>query len=123
MLATLSSIGTALLLTHLLNCIAAQRPSIAPNCPASLVRFWPAVALGAILLPWLLYPVVGDASEALEFGKVLDGAVACGRRRGACHRAVAVRRVSPLRASRRHCGSLRTSVPSASCPWIMAGNA
>jgi hypothetical protein len=50
-----------------------QPPGIARNCPASLVRSWPALALGAILLPWLLYPVVGDASEALEFSKILDG--------------------------------------------------
>jgi hypothetical protein len=58
---------------HFLNCIRAVRPSIDWNGSASLVRFWPAVALGAILLPWLLYPVVGNASTALEFGNILDG--------------------------------------------------
>jgi formate hydrogenlyase subunit 3/multisubunit Na+/H+ antiporter MnhD subunit len=73
MLATLSSIATALLMIHFLNCIRAVRPSIDWNGSASLVRFWPAVALGAILLPWLLYPVVGNASTALEFGNILDG--------------------------------------------------
>jgi formate hydrogenlyase subunit 3/multisubunit Na+/H+ antiporter MnhD subunit len=73
MLAVLSSIGTALLMIHLLNCITTQQPSIDRNYSASLVRFWPAIALGAILLPWLLYPVVGNASEALDFGKILDG--------------------------------------------------
>lgn len=72
MLATLSSIATALLMTHLLNCIASVRPSIDWNGSASLVRCWPAIALGAILLPWLLYPVVGDASTALKFGNILD---------------------------------------------------
>jgi len=72
LLATLSSIGTALLMTHFLNCIATQRASIAEDCPASLGRFWPAVALGAILLPWLFAPAAGDASKALEFGNILD---------------------------------------------------
>ena len=72
LLATLSSIGTAVLMTHFLNCIATQRASIAEDCPASLGRFWPAVALGAILLPWLFAPAAGDASKALEFGNILD---------------------------------------------------
>jgi formate hydrogenlyase subunit 3/multisubunit Na+/H+ antiporter MnhD subunit len=71
-LANLSSIGTALLMTHFLNCIVAQRPDIAEDCPATLVRFWPAVVLGAILLPWALYPVAGDVSKALQLGNVLD---------------------------------------------------
>jgi formate hydrogenlyase subunit 3/multisubunit Na+/H+ antiporter MnhD subunit len=71
-LATLSSIGTALLMTHFLNCTVAQQPSIAEDCPATLVRFWPAVVLGAVLLPWAFYPVVGDVSGALQPGNVLD---------------------------------------------------
>jgi hypothetical protein len=61
------------LMTHFLNCIAAQRPSDDWNGSNSLVRFWLAIALGAILLPWLPYPVVGDASTALEFGNILGG--------------------------------------------------
>ena len=65
-LSTLSSIATALLMTHFLNCLAVPPPGAAQECPSSLVRFWPAVALGAILLPWLFYPVVGDVSNALE---------------------------------------------------------
>jgi hypothetical protein len=28
--------------------------------------------LGAVLLPWALYPVVGDVSKALQLGNVLD---------------------------------------------------
>jgi formate hydrogenlyase subunit 3/multisubunit Na+/H+ antiporter MnhD subunit len=71
-LATLSSIGTALLMTHFLNCIVAQRPGIVEDSPPSLIRFWPAVVLGAVLLPWALYPVVGDVSKALQLGNVLD---------------------------------------------------
>ena len=72
-LATVSSIGTALLMTHFLTCLAVPPPGAAQECPASLIRFWPAVALGAILLPWAFYPAVADVSNALEFGKVLDG--------------------------------------------------
>jgi formate hydrogenlyase subunit 3/multisubunit Na+/H+ antiporter MnhD subunit len=72
-LSTLSSIGTALLMTHFLNCLAVPPPGAAQECPGSFVRFWPAVALGAILLPWLFYPAVGDLSNALELGKILDG--------------------------------------------------
>jgi formate hydrogenlyase subunit 3/multisubunit Na+/H+ antiporter MnhD subunit len=72
-LAPLSSIGTALLMTHFLTRLAAPPPGAAQECPASLIRFWPALALGAILLPWAFYPAVGDISNALEFWKVLDG--------------------------------------------------
>jgi formate hydrogenlyase subunit 3/multisubunit Na+/H+ antiporter MnhD subunit len=71
-LTTLSSIATALLMTHLLNCITAQRPGIVWNGPAILVQFWPAIALAAILLPWLLYPAVGEASTSLKPGNILD---------------------------------------------------
>jgi formate hydrogenlyase subunit 3/multisubunit Na+/H+ antiporter MnhD subunit len=71
--ATLSSIGTALLMTHFLIRLAVPQPDAARECPASLIRFWRPVALGAISLPWVFYPAVGDASNALEFGKILDG--------------------------------------------------
>ena len=72
-LATVSSIATALLMTHFLICVAVPPPVGARECPASLIRFWPAVALGAILLPGFFYPVVGDTSNALQFGEILDG--------------------------------------------------
>jgi formate hydrogenlyase subunit 3/multisubunit Na+/H+ antiporter MnhD subunit len=72
-LATLSSIGTALLMTHFLICLAVPPPGAALECPTSLIRFWPAVALGAIVLPWVFYPPIGDASNALKFGEILDG--------------------------------------------------
>lgn len=71
-LATLSSIGTALLMTHFMICLSAPPPGAAQECPASVLRFWPAVALGAILLPWAFYPGVGDASYAFEFGNFVD---------------------------------------------------
>jgi formate hydrogenlyase subunit 3/multisubunit Na+/H+ antiporter MnhD subunit len=72
-LATLSSIGTALLMTHFMIRLAAPPPGAAQECPVSLIRFWPAVALGAILLPWAFYPEVGDPSYAFEFGNFVDG--------------------------------------------------
>jgi len=72
-LATVSSIATALLMTHFLICLAIPPPGTARECPASLIRFWPAVALGAILLPWFFYPAVGDTSNALQFGEFFDG--------------------------------------------------
>jgi formate hydrogenlyase subunit 3/multisubunit Na+/H+ antiporter MnhD subunit len=72
-LATISSIGTALLMTHFLICLAVPPPGAAQECPASLVRFWSVVTLGAILLPSVFYPAVGDVSKALEFGEILDG--------------------------------------------------
>jgi formate hydrogenlyase subunit 3/multisubunit Na+/H+ antiporter MnhD subunit len=73
MLATLSSIGTALLMTHFLIHLAVPLPGAAQECPGSLIRFWAAVALGAILLPWAFYPAVDDVSNALGFGKLLYG--------------------------------------------------
>jgi formate hydrogenlyase subunit 3/multisubunit Na+/H+ antiporter MnhD subunit len=73
MLATLSSIATALLMTHFLTCLAAPPPGAAQESPSSLIRFWPAVALGAILLPWAFYPAVENAAYALQFGSLLDG--------------------------------------------------
>ncbi|WP_374545800.1 proton-conducting transporter membrane subunit [Rhodoblastus sp.] len=72
-LATLSSIGTALLMTHFLARLAWPPPESADETPPSLVRFWPAVALGAILLPWSFASSFGDPAKALEWGKLWDG--------------------------------------------------
>jgi formate hydrogenlyase subunit 3/multisubunit Na+/H+ antiporter MnhD subunit len=72
-LATLSSIGTALLMTHFLICFAVPSSRAAQECPSALVRFWPAAALGAILLPFAFYPVAGNASYAFEIGNLVDG--------------------------------------------------
>ena len=72
-LATLSSIGTALLMTHFLICLAAPPPAAAQECPASLIHFWPAAALGAILLPWVFYSAISEAPYGLEFGDFVDG--------------------------------------------------
>jgi formate hydrogenlyase subunit 3/multisubunit Na+/H+ antiporter MnhD subunit len=73
LLATLSSIATAMLMTRFLICLAAPPPGAAQESPASVVRFWPAVALGAILLPWAFYPAVGEASYALQIGNLFGG--------------------------------------------------
>ena len=73
LLATLSSIATALLMIRFLICLAAPSAGAAQESPASLVRFWPAVALGAILLPWAFYPAVGEASYALQIGNLFGG--------------------------------------------------
>src|SRR6516164_451404 len=62
-LATVSSIATALLMTHFLICVAVPPPVGARECPASLIRFWPAVALGEILDG--LWPVALGAGLAL----------------------------------------------------------
>jgi formate hydrogenlyase subunit 3/multisubunit Na+/H+ antiporter MnhD subunit len=72
-LATLSSIGTALLMTHFLIRLAVPLPGAAQECPGSLIRFWAVFGLGAILLPWAFYPAVDDVSNALGFGKFIDG--------------------------------------------------
>ena len=72
-LATLSSIGTALLMTHFLIRLALPLPGAAQECPRSLSRFWAVFALGAILLPWVFYPSVDDVSNAVGFGKLIDG--------------------------------------------------
>ena len=71
--ATLSSIGTAMLMTHFLIRLAVPVPGAAQECPDSLIRLWPVFALGAILLPWAFCPAVDDVSNALGFGKLLDG--------------------------------------------------
>jgi formate hydrogenlyase subunit 3/multisubunit Na+/H+ antiporter MnhD subunit len=73
MLATLSSIGTALLMTHFLIRLAAPLPGAAQECPGNLIRLWSAFALGAILLPWAFYPAVDDVSNALGSSKLIDG--------------------------------------------------
>lgn len=69
MLATLSSIGTALSMTHFLIHLAVSLPGAAQECSGSLIFFWAAVALGAILVPRAFYSAVDDVSNGLGFGK------------------------------------------------------
>jgi formate hydrogenlyase subunit 3/multisubunit Na+/H+ antiporter MnhD subunit len=73
-LANASAAASALLMLHFLARLVRQ-PSLgreAAPAPA-IVRFWPAIAIGAIIIPWLLYPAVGDPLEALSVAKLWDG--------------------------------------------------
>lgn len=73
-LANASASGTALLmLVFLTPLMGADSPDEQATAPTSIVRLWPAIALGAVFLPWLLYPAIGDLTDAVTFGKVWDG--------------------------------------------------
>jgi hypothetical protein len=72
-LATASSVATALLMLHFLSRLRVTTAQAETASPAGLVRVWPALALGAILIPWALYPAVGDVSEAFGLAKIWDG--------------------------------------------------
>jgi formate hydrogenlyase subunit 3/multisubunit Na+/H+ antiporter MnhD subunit len=41
--------------------------------PTRLVRSWPWSAAGALLLPYLLFPLIGDLGDALSLSKLWDG--------------------------------------------------
>lgn len=64
-LATLSSIGSAWLMTHFILRLDAPPAEAGGQTPRMIVIFWPAFALGAIMLPWLFYAEIGDVSKAL----------------------------------------------------------
>jgi formate hydrogenlyase subunit 3/multisubunit Na+/H+ antiporter MnhD subunit len=74
LLATLSSIASAMLMTHFLMSLRALPADAAEEArretPAALIRFWPALVLGALLLPWFFADAPG---EALSLGKIWDG--------------------------------------------------
>jgi formate hydrogenlyase subunit 3/multisubunit Na+/H+ antiporter MnhD subunit len=73
-LSTASAAGTALLMLHFLMRLAKTAPADDPaRIPAAITRFWPVFALGAIFVPWLLYPNVGDLSDAFSLAKLWDG--------------------------------------------------
>ncbi len=65
-LTTASSIGSAWLMAHFLLRLKNTPDEYAGETPAAIITYWRAIALGAILLPWLFYPAVGDVSKALE---------------------------------------------------------
>ena len=71
-LASASAAGTALLMLHFLTRLGLEFPGDG-RAWQTIGRHWPAVALVAIFLPWLVYPVVGDVSEAVTLGKLWDG--------------------------------------------------
>ncbi|WP_298356505.1 proton-conducting transporter membrane subunit [Rhodoblastus sp.] len=74
LLATLSSIASAMLMTHFLMSLTALPADAAQEArretPAVLIRFWPALVLGALLLPWFFADAPGDA---LSLGKIWEG--------------------------------------------------
>ncbi len=73
-LANVSAGGSALLMFYFLTRLARTEPrGELEQAPASIVRLWPAIALGAILIPWLLYPAVGELSETVTFAKLWEG--------------------------------------------------
>jgi formate hydrogenlyase subunit 3/multisubunit Na+/H+ antiporter MnhD subunit len=72
-LATASSVATALLMLHFLSRLRLATARAENASPEGLVRGWPALALGAILIPWALYPAVGDLSDAFGLAKLWDG--------------------------------------------------
>lgn len=71
-LATLSSIGSAMLMTHFFTRLVSgdAAKDAATETPAALARLWPAVALGALLLPWLF---ADNPGEALKLDALWDG--------------------------------------------------
>ncbi len=71
-LANASAAGTALLMLHFLTRLGQDFPGDG-RALRTIRRFWPVIALGAVFLPWLLYPAVGDLSEVVTFGKLWDG--------------------------------------------------
>ncbi len=72
-LAAASSAGSALLMLHFVSRLPLSWRFDATASPAPLVRFWPAAALGALVLPYFLFPFVGGFGEALAPSKLWDG--------------------------------------------------
>jgi formate hydrogenlyase subunit 3/multisubunit Na+/H+ antiporter MnhD subunit len=72
-LASASSAGSAMLMLHFVSRLSFSSRFDATESPAWLVRLWPAAALGALFLPYLLFPFVGAFGDALSFSKLWDG--------------------------------------------------
>ena len=73
-LANASAAGTALLMLHFVTRLAGTSSrDEETEAPASIVRFWPAIAIGAIFVPWLLYPAVGNPLDTASVATVWDG--------------------------------------------------
>jgi formate hydrogenlyase subunit 3/multisubunit Na+/H+ antiporter MnhD subunit len=69
LLATLAAAGSTLLMLHFLRCLKkAAKPADRETAPAGLVLPWLAMALAAVVVPWLLYFAngVGTLYEALS---------------------------------------------------------
>jgi hypothetical protein len=73
-LGNLSSAASALLMLRFVTLLRSGVPREEGRLSgAPLYRLWPFVALGAIVLPWLLYPAVGGFGDALALDKIWDG--------------------------------------------------
>ena len=73
LLAALSSAGSAMLMLHFMSRLPLSWKFEAAASPTPLVRSWPAAALGALFLPYLVFPFVGVLSDALALSKLWDG--------------------------------------------------
>ena len=72
-LAAVSSAGSALLMLHFVSRLPLSWRYDATESPAPLVRFWPAAAIGALVLPYVFFPLVGSFADALAPSKIWDG--------------------------------------------------
>ena len=72
-LAAASSAASALLMLHFVSRLPDSSRFAATASPARLVHFWPAAALAALFLPYLLFPFVGDVGGALSLSKLWAG--------------------------------------------------
>ena len=73
-LANASAAGTALLMLHFVTRLAGTSSGgEETEGPAAIVRFWPAIAIGAIFIPWLLYPAIGNPLNTATVPTVWDG--------------------------------------------------
>jgi formate hydrogenlyase subunit 3/multisubunit Na+/H+ antiporter MnhD subunit len=72
-LAAASSAASALLMLHFVSRLPHGAEYDATTSPARLARSWPWSAAGALLLPYLLFPFVGDLGDAASLSKLWDG--------------------------------------------------
>ncbi len=72
-LAAASSAGSALLMLHFVSRLPLSWRFDETASPASLVRSWPWAAIGALFLPYILFPFVGDFGDAFSLAKLWDG--------------------------------------------------
>jgi formate hydrogenlyase subunit 3/multisubunit Na+/H+ antiporter MnhD subunit len=72
-LGNLSSIASGLLMLRFVVLLPKSgEADPATVTPAALVRFWPAIALGAIFVPYALAPAAGGFADAFTLGKLWD---------------------------------------------------
>ena len=72
-LANASAAGSALLMLHFLARLVRTASRGGETAAPVCARFWQAIAIGALFIPWLLYPAVGDLRDAASIAKLWDG--------------------------------------------------